>query len=57
MMRFNGLIQDFVVARKQLWHLFGMFLREFRAAFDIGKKKSDGAGGERYIASNLDDLL
>jgi hypothetical protein len=34
-----------------------MFLSQFRAAFDIGKKKSYCTGGERYIASNLDDLL
>jgi hypothetical protein len=33
----DGLIQDFVVARKQGRHLFWMFLREFCAAFDISK--------------------
>ena len=39
MMRFNGLIQDFVVACKQFWYLFGMFLSQFRAAFYIRKRK------------------
>ena len=57
MLRFNGLIQDFVVACKQFWYLFGMFLSQFRAAFYIRKKKSYCTGRERYIASNLDDLL
>jgi len=34
-----------------------MFLREFGTAFDIGEEKSDGASGDRYTASNLNDLL
>jgi hypothetical protein len=34
-----------------------MFLRKLCAAFDIGKKKSYGTGGERYIASNVDGSL
>ena len=29
-----------------------MLLGQFRAAFDIGEKKSDCTGGERYIASS-----
>jgi len=30
-----------------------MLLRKFRAAFNIGEKKSYCTGGERYIASNM----
>lgn len=43
-MRFNGLVQDGIVARKQLWHLFRMLLREFCAAFDIREEEGDSAG-------------
>jgi len=57
MIRFNGLIQDGVMPRQQFWHLLRMLLRKFRAAFNIGEKKSYCTGGERYIASNMDDLL
>jgi hypothetical protein len=43
-MRFDGLMQDGVVARKQFWHLIGILLREPGATFDIGEEKGDGAG-------------
>ena len=51
MIHFNGSIQDFVVARQQPWHLLRMFLRQFRAALDIGKKESNRAGRESYTSS------
>jgi hypothetical protein len=34
-----------------------MFLRKPCAAFDIGEEEGDSTGRERYIASNLNDLL
>jgi hypothetical protein len=42
MIGFNRLIQNLVMSRKQRWHLVGMFLREFGAAFDICEEKGDG---------------
>jgi hypothetical protein len=44
--RFNGLIQDFVMPRKQKRHLVGILLGKFGTAFDIGKEKRDGARRE-----------
>lgn len=55
MIRFNGLIQDCVVARKQPRHLLGMFLRKPGAAFDIGKKESNGTSRELDTSSYLND--
>jgi hypothetical protein len=53
MMLFNRLMQDGIVARKQFWHLVGMLLREFCAAFDTGKEEGDGSGGELIMVSHL----
>jgi hypothetical protein len=55
MMRLHGLVQDLMMPRQQGGHLIGIFLRQSGAAFNIGEKKRDCTGGERYSASNLND--
>ena len=55
MMHFDGLVQDDVVARKQFRHLFGMLLREFRAAFNISEEEGDSTGGELILVSHLNN--
>jgi hypothetical protein len=45
-MRLNGSVQDFMMARKQGGHLLWILLCQLCAAFDIGKKKRYGTGGE-----------
>jgi hypothetical protein len=56
-LRLNGSVQDFMMARKQGGPFLWILLCQFGAALNIGKKKRYGTGGERYTASKLDDLL
>jgi hypothetical protein len=55
LLRLNGSVQDFVMARKQAGHFLRILLCQFRTALNIGKKKSYCTGGERYTASKVDD--
>jgi hypothetical protein len=54
---FNGLIQNYVVARKQFGHFFGIFLRKLGATLNIREEKSDCTGWELYRVSHLNNSL
>jgi hypothetical protein len=56
-MRLNGSVQHFMMPRKQGEHFIRILLCQFRAAFNIGKKKSHCACRDRYSASRVSDSL
>ena len=50
-MSLNGVVQNFIVPRKQSRHVIRILLRKFRTAFNIRKEKSNCTGRNNYGAS------
>src|SRR6266545_13214 len=51
-MRLNGLVENFMMPRKQSRHRIRILLRQFCAAFDISKEERNGARGEICHTTN-----
>ena len=52
-MSLDGLVQDFIVPRRQGRHFVRIFLRQIRASFDVGKEEGNGAEGRWYMRQSL----
>ena len=49
----DGLLQDLTMPREQCWQRIRMFLRENRAAFDIGEQEGDRPIGKTFHAGSI----